>query len=77
MSYLSGLENRLTIPDLFHPVTVGIPGDGITITLEGNGISWATHKIVWSQWDRLVAWVEWRRREIEQQSVPNQIDTVP
>ena len=60
-------RNLFRIDKLHHPLVVGIRESGIEIQLEGDRRvrNWETGTINWAEWDRTVAWVEWRRRELE------------
>ena len=37
---------------------------GVTMYLEGHGVRWSNGGMSWLEWDQMVAWVEWRRRDM-------------
>ena len=52
----------LETPD--HDTTVHVGYHGVTIYLEGHNVRWSSENMSWLETDRMVALVEWRRRDI-------------
>ena len=55
--------NTKFLKNPIHNAQVEVGGLGVNITLLGEGVTWGTGYISWLEWERLAAWVEWRRSE--------------
>ena len=61
-------RNIQTFTTPIHDTTLQVfdPGAsvGVTMYLEGHGVRWSNGGMSWLEWDQMVAWVEWRRRDM-------------
>lgn len=63
--------NVQTTRNTLHDITLEISTRGINVALEATSHRWTTSTIDWDEWDRMVAWVEWRRKVLVAESKSN------
>lgn len=55
-------SNIRTFPNDYHDIELYVSdSNGVVLELKATERHYRTSFISWSEWDRLVAWVEWRR----------------
>lgn len=60
------LPNRYTIEATdWHDARLDISSNGVYLSLvSGAGWEYRYGTIAWDEWDRITAWVDWRRKEL-------------